>query len=79
MTRKRMLFLQDLLGFVGLRDRLKLEWISSSEAQKFAQVVTDFTEKIRNMGPSPLSAQNRIQGFAVPGGLFHARNSKKVA
>ncbi|MEE4353893.1 MAG: hypothetical protein V2J25_13615, partial [Desulfatiglans sp.] len=31
-------------------------WISSAEAQKFVQVVTDFTEKIRSLGPNPLLA-----------------------
>jgi coenzyme F420-reducing hydrogenase delta subunit len=57
MTIKRMTFLQDLLKFVGLEDRLHLDWISSAEAQKFVQVVTDFTEKIKSLGPSPLSGE----------------------
>jgi len=55
MTIKRVTFLQELLKFIGLDNRLHLDWISSAEAQKFAQVVTDFTEKIRTLGPSPLS------------------------
>ena len=55
MTIKRMTFLQELLGFMGLEDRLHLDWISSAEAQKFVQVVTDFTEKIKAMGRSPLT------------------------
>lgn len=55
MTIKRVRFLQDLLEFTGLADRLHLEWISSAEAQKFAQVITAFTEKIRTLGPSPLA------------------------
>jgi F420-non-reducing hydrogenase iron-sulfur subunit len=55
MTIKRMTFLQDLLKFVGLEDRLHLDWISSAEAQKFVQVVTDFTKKIKELGPNPLS------------------------
>jgi len=55
MTVKRMRFLQELLKFMGLEGRLHLEWISSAEAQKFVQVVTDFTKKIKDLGPSPLS------------------------
>jgi F420-non-reducing hydrogenase iron-sulfur subunit len=55
MTVKRVTFLQELLQFMGMEGRLHLEWISSAEAQKFVQVVTDFTEKIRGMGPSPLA------------------------
>ena len=54
MTVKRITFLQELLAFIGLEERLHLSWISSAEAQKFVQVVTDFTEKIRELGPNPL-------------------------
>ncbi len=54
MTKKRMAFLQEFLQFVGLGGRLRLEWISSAEANKFVQVVSDFTEQIRRLGPSPL-------------------------
>ena len=57
MTIKRMTFLQELLSFTGLEGRLHLDWISSAEAQKFVQVVTDFTEKIRAVGPSPLTGE----------------------
>ena len=46
--------MQELLAFMGLEGRVHLEWISSAEAQKFVQVVTDFTETIRSMGPNPL-------------------------
>jgi hypothetical protein len=42
------------LGFVGLDGRLRLEWISSAEGQKFARVIKEFTEQIRAMGPSPI-------------------------
>jgi hypothetical protein len=58
MTVKRMRFLQQLLKFVGMDERLHLEWISSAEAQKFARVVTEFTEKIRALGPNPLAEFN---------------------
>jgi len=57
MTIKRMTFLQELLNFMGLEGRLHLDWISSAEAQKFVQVVTAFTEKIKAMGPSPLTGE----------------------
>jgi F420-non-reducing hydrogenase iron-sulfur subunit len=55
MTIKRITFVQELLKFMGLEGRLQLEWISSAEAQKYVQVVTDFTEKIRALGPNPLN------------------------
>jgi len=47
--------MKDLLGFVGLSPkRLRLEWIATSESNKFANVVTDFTREISELGPSPL-------------------------
>ena len=39
----------DVLG-IG-RDRLRLEWVSASEGSRFAQVVTEFTDHIRELGP----------------------------
>ena len=34
-------------------ERFKLEWVSASEGPKFAQVVKEMTEKVRELGPSP--------------------------
>jgi len=64
MTIKRMTFLQELLAFMGLEGRLHLEWISSAEAQKFVRVITDFTEKIRALGP------NRLPDYALAARAF---------
>lgn len=78
MTSKRMIFLQELLALFGLKDRLRLEWISSSEAQKFVQVVTEFTEQIRSMGPSPLHGKHKIDRFAITGGMLNAKDNQKL-
>ena len=69
MAIKRITFLQELLAFLGLEGRLHLEWISSAEAQKFVQVITDFTEKIRTLGPNPLSGYS---GMVKTAGLVAA-------
>jgi F420-non-reducing hydrogenase iron-sulfur subunit len=34
------------------RERYRLEWISASEGIKFAQVMREFTEEIRKLGPN---------------------------
>jgi F420-non-reducing hydrogenase iron-sulfur subunit len=65
MTLKRIAFMQQLLTFMGLEGRLHLEWISSAEAQKFVRVVTDFTETIRRLGPSPLQPARQRQSANV--------------
>jgi len=33
--------------------RFAIEWVSSAEAPRFAEVVTRFTEEIRALGPNP--------------------------
>ena len=44
------LMLQDF----GLEEeRFRLEWVSASEASRFAQVVTETVEKLKELGPSP--------------------------
>ena len=69
MTIKRITFLQELLKFIGMDGRLHLDWISSAEAPKFARVVTDFTEKIRILGPNPLF---RFANLSAISDLCHA-------
>lgn len=44
-----------LAEMIGIeKERLKLDWISSAEATKFAKVATEFTETVRKLGPSPI-------------------------
>ena len=38
-------------------ERFRLEWISSSEAQKFADVMRDMIETVRALGPSPYNTR----------------------
>ena len=42
--------------------RLRLEWISAAEGVRFAQVIDEFTEQVRALGPSPLMAVDREVG-----------------
>lgn len=45
---------RELLSTLGLEEeRLRLEWISASEGQRFAEVMSDFTSQIQGLGPSP--------------------------
>ena len=54
-TRRRMTALRRLLKVVGFEpERVRLEWVSASEGVKFAQVVKEFTETIKSLGPNPL-------------------------
>jgi coenzyme F420-reducing hydrogenase delta subunit len=56
---KKIKMLKKLLTLSGLgSERLELEWVSASEGQRFSQVITQFTERIKKAGPSPLSGMN---------------------
>ncbi len=45
--------MQRLLGFVGIEpERLQVRWVSSSESDRFAKTITEFTAIIRKLGPN---------------------------
>jgi F420-non-reducing hydrogenase iron-sulfur subunit len=49
---KRFALLKEMLGYVGIHhDRLLVDWVSASEGGKFQRSVTDFVERIRELGP----------------------------
>jgi F420-non-reducing hydrogenase iron-sulfur subunit len=53
-TQKRAEAIDIMLEDFGLEEeRFKLEWVSASEGPRFAQVVKEFTEQIKKLGPSP--------------------------
>ena len=48
---------KSVVRMLGLEDgRLRLEWISAAEGARFAQVIDEFIEQLRVLGPSPLDA-----------------------
>jgi F420-non-reducing hydrogenase iron-sulfur subunit len=50
---RRFPLLQRVLRDLGVEhERVRLEWVSASEGQRFADVVSDMTERIRPLGPS---------------------------
>jgi F420-non-reducing hydrogenase iron-sulfur subunit len=41
-----------MLGQFGIEEeRLRLDWVSASEGDRFATIVDDMTEQIRKLGP----------------------------
>ena len=51
---KRAEAIELMLEDFGLEfERFRLEWVSAAEGPKFAQTMTEFTETIRELGPSP--------------------------
>jgi len=51
-ARRRFALLRDFLDYLGIgRERLCLEWVSASEGQRFAQIVSNFTTELAELGP----------------------------
>jgi F420-non-reducing hydrogenase iron-sulfur subunit len=62
-TQARTALLHRLLEDFGVDPRrLRLEWISAAEGRKFAAVMDEFTEQLREMGPLRLAAREMING-----------------
>jgi len=52
---RRYYLLKKMLPQFGIEpERLRLEWISAAEGDKFQEVCTEFTEQIKRLGPSPV-------------------------
>ena len=49
--RRYPMLLKLLEGFGIEPERVRLEWISASEGQLFAEVVRDFTKQLKSLGP----------------------------
>ena len=53
-TRRRVKMMKKLLEEMGINPkRLRLEWVSATEGQKFARVIEEFVNEIKELGPSP--------------------------
>ena len=51
-TARRMPLLKKMLAQFGIEDeRVRLEWVSASEGDRFAALVNEMTETVRKLGP----------------------------
>ena len=54
-ARRRYALSKNVLESLGLEhERVRLSWISASEGQRYADVITEFTDHILKLGPNPL-------------------------
>ena len=75
-ARKRINHVKDLLAEVGLEpERVEMYNMSSAMGAKFAEVATEFTERIKTLGPNPVkragvdshaAAREALGGVAMP-------------
>ena len=51
-TARRIPLLKKMLAQFGIEeDRLRLDWVSASEGDRFATIVNEMTEQVRKLGP----------------------------
>ena len=61
-AQRRYSVMHRLLEFTGVEsDRLFVDWVSASEGKRFAEVVTAFTNRVRNLGPMSLNGNEKLQ------------------
>ncbi len=75
-ARKRVNHVKDLLAEVGIEpERVEMYNMSSAMGAKFAEVATEFTERIKQLGPNPVkregvdahaAAREALGGVAMP-------------
>ena len=46
------------LKLINFDNRVRLDWVSASEGARYASVITEFTDHIRKLGPSPAGGEN---------------------
>ena len=51
-ARRRIALVKDLLEFVGLEpERFQMSWVSAAEGKKYTQIITDFVDVLKPLGP----------------------------
>ncbi len=59
-ARRRMTITKKLLEYMGVEpQRVQASWVSASEGAKFAEVVTEITKELKEIGPNRLFADGR--------------------
>ena len=54
-TNRRVKLLKKYIEDMGMNpNRVRFEYVSASEGQKFAEVVSDFVEELKKLGPNPM-------------------------
>ncbi len=89
-TAKRMPILQKMMEFVGLEpQRLRLDWVSASEGERFSRIVTEFVNTVRVLGPVKWRVEqppfmdkrywiDRRNHAAITGDLYDAARTENI-
>ncbi|MCP4248497.1 MAG: hydrogenase iron-sulfur subunit [bacterium] len=61
---------KNVVKLLGIEEsRLRLEWISAAEGVRFAEVINEFTDQVRQLGPSPIKKSGQLSAFSSQPGM----------
>jgi len=64
-TLRRIPLLKKLLSQMGIEpERVRLDWVSASEGERFARIVNEITENVRSLGPLKLKSVEEEKQYA---------------
>jgi len=87
---KRVPIVRALMTFAGLeQERLRLDWVSASEGERFSRIANEFVEEVRDLGPirwrvdrsqvKYRSAEMFLEGqFTTGGGQWNGTNQTEA-
>jgi coenzyme F420-reducing hydrogenase delta subunit len=74
-ARKRVVFVKDILKQIGIEpDRVEMRNLSAHMGKRFADIASDFTAKIKSMGPNPA----RMRGGGQSKDIVTFRSKKGI-
>ena len=66
-TQNRIIIMKRVLKELGIEpERLRLEWVSANEGRRYIEVIDDFIEEIRTLGPIKLPSKENLIEKEVP-------------
>ncbi len=69
---RKYILLKEFVKRMGINEkRLRLEWVSASEGERFAKVVREMVDNIKEIGPSPF-------GVTITGGVVEDEPEPKI-
>ncbi|NWF77194.1 MAG: hydrogenase iron-sulfur subunit [Chloroflexi bacterium] len=62
-TLRRIALLKNMLAQMGIEDeRIRLDWVSASEGNRFVSIVSDITKKVKALGPFRKNFEEKEHG-----------------
>jgi F420-non-reducing hydrogenase iron-sulfur subunit len=76
-TAKRFPILRSLMTYAGLeKERIRLDWVSASEGERFSRIVNDFIEEVKPLGPAKW--RTKVSDRHMPNHRFEVSDSERL-